>query len=118
MYRTSADHANNCPKTTAMPQDHGIFKKAPLHSQKGLGMGRLTGSPIGGEEGRKFKRAWEDSAAAMPQPLGKADKERLRETYVQGYADLGICITRNEASEAVKNIKKKATGQINVRRAV
>jgi len=118
VYRTSADHANNCPKTTAMPQDHGIFEKAPLHSQKGLGMGRLTGSPLGGEEGRKYKRAWEDSAAAMPQPLSEADKERLRESYVKGYADLGFSMTRKQASEAVKNIKKKATGQINVRRAV
>ena len=113
----SADHANNCPKNTAMLQ--GIFKKAPLRSQKGLGMGRLTGSPIGGEEGRAFKREWEASAAAMPQPLSEDNKELLREAYINGYwIHLGILRTRKHATEAVKNIGKKKTGQINVRRAV
>jgi hypothetical protein len=111
----SADHANNCPKNTAMLQ--GIFKKAPLRSQKGLGMGRLTGSPIGGEEGRAFKREWEESAAAMPQPLSEESKELLRESYIVGYANLMITRTRKHASQAVTNIGKKKTGQINVRRA-
>ena len=95
----------------------GIFKKAPLRSQKGLGMGRLTGSPIGGEEGRAFKREWEESAAAMPQPLSEESKELLRESYIVGYANLMITRTRKHASQAVTNIGKKKTGQINVRRA-
>ena len=73
-------------------------------------MERLTGSPIGGKEDRKFKRAWEDAAAAMPQPLSNADKELLRAAYIQGYNDLGILRTRDHATEAVKNIKKKASG--------
>jgi hypothetical protein len=84
-----------------------------------LQMGRLTGSPIGGEVGRAFKREWEDSAAAMPQPLSEENKELLREAYIDGYwTHLGIIRTRKHATEAVKNIGKKKTGQINVRRAV
>ena len=102
----SADHDNNCPKNTAMLQ--GIFKKVPLSSQKGLGMGRLTGSPIGGEVGRAFKREWEDSAAAMPQPLSEESKELLRESYIVGYANLMITRTRKHASQAITNIPKKS----------
>ncbi len=86
----SADHANNCPKTTAMLQAQGIFKKATLRSQKGHGMGRLKGSPIGGELGRAFLREWQESAAAMPQPLSDYDKELLRQSYIYGYANLPL----------------------------
>ena len=44
----------------------------------------------------------------------------LRQSYIYGYANLPIPEprTRKHASEAVKNIKKKKTGQIKVRRAV
>jgi hypothetical protein len=36
---------------------------------------------------------------------------------VQGYASIRVERTREHATEAVKNLKKKASGQINVRRA-
>jgi hypothetical protein len=76
--------------------------------------GRLTGNPIGGEPGRKVKRDWEASALAMPWLLSEVNKERLRTTYVQGYAALGIEMTRPQATEAVKNLPKKFNGTINV----
>ena len=103
-----------------MLQAKGMFDKAPLRSQKGLGMGRHTGSPIGGAAGRAFLREWQDSAAAMPQPLSEDSKELLRQSYIYRYANIPIPEprTRKHASEAVKNIKKKKTGQIKVRRAV
>ena len=52
----------------------------------------------------------------MPQPLSEDNKEALRTSYVQGYAALGLGIvrTRPDATEAVKNVKKKFEGKINV----
>ncbi len=76
--------------------------------------GRLTGTPIGGKDGRDIKRDWEASAMAMPQPLSEGDKEALRLSYVQRYATINIEMTRAQATEAVKNVKKKFSGQINV----
>jgi hypothetical protein len=78
--------------------------------------GRLTGRPIGWEDGRAVKRAWEAAAAAMPQPLSNETKEALRTLYVQGYAAIGWAKSRSQATEAVKNLQKKASGQISVRR--
>jgi hypothetical protein len=91
-----------------------IFEKAALKSQKGAGLGRLSGNPIGGSPGRKVKRDWEASALAMPWPLSEVHKEQLRTAYVQGYAALDIQMTRRQASEAVKNLPKKFNGTINV----
>jgi hypothetical protein len=133
-------HASPAFDETAPAQERAAskkFQRAPLKSQKGLGLGtraplllpflrvlshlfltgRLTGRPIGGEEGRAVKRAIEDAAAAMPQPLSEASKEILRTMYVQGYADIGITRNRKDATIAVGNIKKKVSGAINVRNA-
>jgi hypothetical protein len=94
--------------------DKPIFEKAALKSQKGAGLGRLSGNSIGGDAGRKVKRNWEASALAMPWPLSEVDKERLRTTYVQGYDALDIEMTRKQATQAVKNLPKKFNGTINV----
>ncbi len=49
--------------------------------------------------------------------MSEASKEILRTAYVQGYAAIGIHRSRKEATIAVGNIKKKASGAINVRHA-
>lgn len=55
MYRTSADHANNFPKTTAMLQAHGIFKKAPPPQPERARDGKAYGEPHRRRRGPKVQ---------------------------------------------------------------
>ena len=77
--------------------------------------GRLTGNPDGGEVGRAVLRDWQASIAAKPQPLGSRERQVLCDTYVRNYKQIGIVKTEKQATQAIKNYKKKTSRQITVR---
>ena len=89
------------------------FPMIPRHPITGVAGDRCAAWGQRNGPGRKVKRDWEVSALAMPWPLSEVNKERLRTTYVQGYAALDIEMTRHQATEAVKNLPKKFNGTIN-----
>jgi hypothetical protein len=115
---SATKHARTPPTTE-------FSKKATLKSQKGQGLGvssfcssakraEWRGKPLGGEAGRDVLLAWQNSAAAMPQPLSKQSKEELRTSYVQGYAAIGIVRTRIHAHKAINGMGRKFSGESSV----
>jgi hypothetical protein len=90
----SADRANNCPKTTAMPQ----------------------GQPIGGEVARVFLHAWREKAQMqLHQDRDPAIVVNLKKEYQDFYESIGISRSAQQAKDALAaaNPNKKRKQSVN-----